>query len=265
MSWKACAYVKELRDGLIITEKFVLLILAEYHRTDEKLAWPSVETLAYDCLMTERGVYQILARLEKKDFIRRTKGGGRGMKSGYQIVGVDVKKGEPQTLNIETVFPDSVNETLHSHALNPERNPAQPTYRNKEEPVLEPVLESNGEELPPADMHGMQCAQVLVGRLHAAQYELQSSPGLMRAIAGAHEALVFTGKSPPVAFEFLVAVTLDAIDGGKRIDKFFYEDAKWRGEDGKQKQPAVSASAARQQRVRENLVAAARTHVARRA
>ena len=51
MSWKATAYVKELREGLTVTDKFVLLMLAEYHRTDDKLTWPSASTLALDCLL----------------------------------------------------------------------------------------------------------------------------------------------------------------------------------------------------------------------
>lgn len=142
MSWKASGYVKELREGLSVTEKFVLLILAEYHRTDEKLAWPSVATLAADCLMTERGVQQILARLIEKEFIVRSQtGGGRGHISGYRIVGVDGKKDEQQTPNGHA----GNTETPHSHSVKGERNPAQPTYRNKEEPVLEPV---EPEDLP---------------------------------------------------------------------------------------------------------------------
>lgn len=136
MSWKASGYVKELRDGLTVTDKFVLLVLAEYHRTDEKLSWPSVATLADDCLMTERGVRQILARLVKNGFIMRSQtGNGRGNISGYKIVGLDIKKGELETVNGCAPF----KETLHSHAVKGERNPAQPAYRNKEEPVLEPV------------------------------------------------------------------------------------------------------------------------------
>lgn len=136
MSWKASGFVKELRDGLTVTEKFVLLVLAEYHRTDEKLAWPSVATLAGDCLMTERGVRQILSRLVENGFLLRSQtGNGRGNISGYQIVGLDVKKEEPETVNSCAPF----NETRHSHAEKGERNPAQPAYRNKEEPVLEPI------------------------------------------------------------------------------------------------------------------------------
>lgn len=132
MSWKASGYVKELRQGLTVTEKFVLLTLADYHRTDDKLAWPSVATLAADCLMTERGVQQILARLIENGFIFKTKeGGGRGNVAGYQIAGVDVRKDEPQTPNgyaENRVSPQG-------GALKGERNPAQPTSAIRKEPI----------------------------------------------------------------------------------------------------------------------------------
>jgi hypothetical protein len=56
LSWKACAYVKELRHGLSVTEKFVLLILAEYHRTDGKMNGHQLKLLLSIASVTERGV-----------------------------------------------------------------------------------------------------------------------------------------------------------------------------------------------------------------
>lgn len=148
MSWKASGYVKELRKGLTVTEKFVLLILAEYHSTEHKAAWPSVATLAADCLMTERGVQQILMRLIENKFIVRSKSpGGRGNIGSYQIVGVDVKtpKGEPDSLNSDAGFKD---ETLHSQSIKGERNPAQPTLCNKEEPFKPTAAKPEKNPLP---------------------------------------------------------------------------------------------------------------------
>lgn len=222
MSWKACAYVKELREGLIITEKFVLLVLAEYHRTDDKLAWPSVETLAHDCLMTERGIYQILARLEQKDFIRRTKGGGRGVKSGYQIVGVDVKKGEQQTVNTETVFPETVNQTLNGDALNPERNPAPVFSCNKEEPVFEPVKESNGGE--PTGLHPLNYAEKLL--------EMIGMPN----VGGNRELLAetirteakFSGRSMAEATRYIAECVRRDRAEGIEINRWYFQEAKYR-------------------------------------
>ena len=155
MSWKATAYVKDLREGLSVTDKFVLLILAEYHNTEHKSTWPSIRTLADDCLMTERGVQQIMARLEANGFIKRTAGCGRGNVSGYQIGGVDYKKGEPQTTNVETPFVETSNERVNETSVKGERNPAQPAIPYKErtggtgEPVIEPVSVSLKRFQPP--------------------------------------------------------------------------------------------------------------------
>jgi hypothetical protein len=132
MSWKATAFVKELRRNLTVTEKFVLLILAEYHRTDDKLTWPAVSTLADDCLLTERGVLQILERLEGKGFIVRVRGGGRGNRTSYQIVGVDLKKGAQESVNGCAVNVETLSKTLNVCAV----NPAQPESCNKDERVL---------------------------------------------------------------------------------------------------------------------------------
>lgn len=119
MSWKATAFVKELRANLIVTEKFVLLMLAEYHRTDDKLSWPSIATLSHDCLMEERSIRQILARLEEKRFIRRELGGGRGRITAYQIAGLDYINPASETVNTETVFPETLSETVFPHVVNP--------------------------------------------------------------------------------------------------------------------------------------------------
>jgi hypothetical protein len=145
MSWKASGHVKDLREGLSVTDKFVLLILAEYHSTDEKASWPSVTTLADDCLMTVRGVQQILGRLETGGFIVRTKGCGRGNVSGYQIVGVDIKD-ERYSVNGCAGF---IEETVNSGAVKDERKQqkgAQPCNAIRKEPLepSEPIKQKQG-------------------------------------------------------------------------------------------------------------------------
>lgn len=102
MSWKATGYVKELRQGLSVTDKFVLLILAEYHQTDSGSAWPSITTLATDCLMTPRAIQQILRRLQDNHFILKVSGCGRGNVSGYEILGLI--KHEPNSTNGRAPF-----------------------------------------------------------------------------------------------------------------------------------------------------------------
>lgn len=135
LSWKGTAFVKELTEGLSLTDKFVLLMLGEYHRTDEKLAWPSVATLARDCLMTQRGVQQVLARLIKNGFIVRLKGGGRGKLNGYQLVGLDGTKDELETLNTDSVNHRTLKQTVNGRV----KNPAQPSNAIRKERV-EPVI-----------------------------------------------------------------------------------------------------------------------------
>ena len=75
--------------------------------------------------------------MERKGFLRRFKGGGRGHISAYQIAGLDFIKGETETPNPETPFLETANETPNAGALNSE--PTNVAIRK------EPVLESNRE------------------------------------------------------------------------------------------------------------------------
>jgi hypothetical protein len=142
LSWKACAYVKELRHGLSVTEKFVLLIIAEYHRTDGKNEWPSTETLALDCLVSERCVRQVINRLIDGGFLLREVGGGRGNTSSYRIVGIDVKR-EIDSGNVGSLNVQTGNETGNHGAENREPSgspykvlPVLETYRLDPEPEI---------------------------------------------------------------------------------------------------------------------------------
>lgn len=74
MSWEASGYVKKLKvtpSGQMIarSEKYLALVLADYHNTDTRRAWPKISTLADDCLLKERQVQSLLRRLEKKRVI----------------------------------------------------------------------------------------------------------------------------------------------------------------------------------------------------
>lgn len=89
MSWKACAFVKELRVNITQTEKFVLLLLAECHNNVHKIAWPSVKNLAEDALLSERQTIRVLASLESKGFIRRSKSIGGHITTCYEILGME--------------------------------------------------------------------------------------------------------------------------------------------------------------------------------
>jgi hypothetical protein len=92
MSWKATAYVKELREGpngqvLTRTEKLVMFVLADCFNPDYYCAWPSVERLARASLLTDRHVRRILRSLEAKGVIQTTENRGSGHTNAYRFPG----------------------------------------------------------------------------------------------------------------------------------------------------------------------------------
>lgn len=102
----------------------VMFVLADYHNTAQKLAWPSIPTLAREALMTERTIYRILESLEGTR-LRRIVAAGRP--NVYQFIGLDT----PDIKSVlEKVTPDTT----------PDMTPDKfGTAIRKEEPVLEPV------------------------------------------------------------------------------------------------------------------------------
>ena len=248
MSWKATAYVKEIRKELTVHEKFVLLMLAEYHRTDDKETWPSLETLAEDCLMDRRSVYRILSRLEAGRYIRRNSGGGRGHRTAYQIAGVDYINRDRETGITETGIANQGQKgDPDGHKQGQKGDPAAHAIRINRELVLE----SNGGRSPD-DFHPVQYATRLIEEIQASQYELSKSQQMIHAVREALEALVGGGKSLMAAFEYLLAVTLDGIDRGNRIDVFWFRDAKWRTPNGRE--PVVSRHTERTRRNQQTIL-----------
>ena len=69
MSWRATSAVKALRANLTRSEKFLLLILADYHNDETDQCNPSVERLGYDALMSRRQTVRLLESLDRKGFI----------------------------------------------------------------------------------------------------------------------------------------------------------------------------------------------------
>lgn len=120
MSWKATAFVKEITSGITVAEKMVMFVLADYHNTTQKVAWPSVPVLAREALMTQRTVYRILESLEGKKLRRIVT---PGKPNSYQFIGLD-------TPDIKSLLAFSTPDTT------PDKFD---TAIRKEEPVLEPV------------------------------------------------------------------------------------------------------------------------------
>jgi hypothetical protein len=82
VSWKATSWVKSLRtytDGtpLTVREKFVLLILADYHNEENGYAWVSYNRLAHEALTDRTTVIRLLKKLHLDSgllrVVRRTK------------------------------------------------------------------------------------------------------------------------------------------------------------------------------------------------
>lgn len=74
MSWKASAHVKEQTHApngkkLTRSEKFLMLILADYYNDEQQAAWPSIPRLAKDALMSERQARRVIHSLEKKQVL----------------------------------------------------------------------------------------------------------------------------------------------------------------------------------------------------
>lgn len=101
MSWTASGWAKKVivcPNGKKITrsEKFLLLIIADYFNDQMRAAWVSVATMADDALMTKRMARYVLRSLEKKGVILTTLGGNREGKSStnrYEFPGLEM--GQP--------------------------------------------------------------------------------------------------------------------------------------------------------------------------
>lgn len=105
MSWQATAWVKELRacpDGAPLSrgQKLLLFVLADYHNTARKLAWPSVPTLASESLLSLSQAKRDLAYLETHCVIERQRPErfGKGHLITYRFLPLDAPEQLSQLL-----------------------------------------------------------------------------------------------------------------------------------------------------------------------
>ena len=92
MSWRATAYVKELKEApngqrLTCGEKLVMFVLADCYNEEYGRAWPSLNTLAQAALMTKRNVRRILRSLEGKRLLETAESRGVGHTNSYRFPG----------------------------------------------------------------------------------------------------------------------------------------------------------------------------------
>lgn len=97
MSWKASAYVRNLRqhvDGTPLTPhaKLVLFVLADCHNEDQGAAWISVRRMAEAALISERQCQYVLRECEDRQTIRTVKRPGET--NLYAFSGLDAKPQE---------------------------------------------------------------------------------------------------------------------------------------------------------------------------
>jgi hypothetical protein len=103
MSWTATAYVKTLQecpDGAALDagHKLLLFVLADYHNTELKRAYPSIRSLARDALISYDTCKRYLDYLEKHLVIEQhhPEHQGAGMVCWYSIMELD----EPARLKV---------------------------------------------------------------------------------------------------------------------------------------------------------------------
>lgn len=121
MSWTMTAQVKHIRSGvngepITVSQKLILMLLADSHNEDFGFAWPKIERLAEDSLLDERSVQRCIGHLESCGLLSVEKGGGRGNPSKYFVLpnGVaDVTVSERVTFDgEERVTPDAILENV---------------------------------------------------------------------------------------------------------------------------------------------------------
>jgi hypothetical protein len=105
MSWHATAWVKDLQqcpDGARLSrgQKLLLFVLADYHNTTVKQAWPSVHTIACESLLSMSQTRRDLLYLEEHFVIERCRPRvyGRGISTAYIFLALDAPERLEQRL-----------------------------------------------------------------------------------------------------------------------------------------------------------------------
>ena len=109
MSWKATAWAKESRGHHSQSQKFLLMVLADYAHPETNRCWPSLSTLAENCMMSVRSVIRHMNSLEKQGFVTREKRGNQYGTSVYlmnlDMIDVSVRANMSRA-NSDVSYPD---------------------------------------------------------------------------------------------------------------------------------------------------------------
>ena len=232
MSWKATAHVTSLSENLTITEKLVLLILAEFHRIDGQPGWPAMKTLAVKCLMTKRGLRQVLNRLEKKEFISRQTGSGKA-RSCYQIRGLAIEPAAappPKPPERHRCAPQATEErgtAVPQGGAQPfpsEGHTCSPPNKDRRDSLREKIT-GGSQTAPPTLFPALNSyANQILSTFH-----LPKESNRWTVLASL-QAEINAGKSPKEAYTFILEGCQQGQDEGFPVNKFFFQDARYRSE-----------------------------------
>jgi hypothetical protein len=125
------------------------------------------------------------------------------------------------------------------------------------ETTTEITAENIGQDTLP-EFHSLEYARKLLEEINSPVTKQNNI-----AVSAALDSLVRSGKSKAAAYEFLLASASDAIERGERVDKFWFEDAKWRGVNGNGTR--LSSQQQRTQRGRKAILDAAVSYARERA
>jgi hypothetical protein len=253
MSWQASGYVKGLKrcpDGARLSsgQKLLALILADYHNPARRAAWPSIARLAEEALTSQSQIKRELNYLEEHLVIRRLRPEkmGRGWNCEYQFLELDAKEdlkallaNRSKGVHAGPLFcheessPEAAQKEPRSSPEAAQKGPRESNaIRKSKEHEQETKNGEQGAPEPTFETVSLELAKALIKQVHMVPYELPATPGNLCAVAEALKALIACGKRPPEALKYLLTVTIDGIQHGVPIDRFWFEDAKWKQQNG---------------------------------
>lgn len=155
MSWEACGKVLKI-DCLKSTDKFVLLVLAQYSSSETQSCWASMKSLARDCGCTSNTVRSAIERLIEKKLIKEVI--ERPGKTTIYVLDYErmdiLKRREPDRRPLQILNPS--NNLTPSKSGGVKGTPDGGRYQGQIEPEPEPATPSNSEDVPPSDFEPLQ-------------------------------------------------------------------------------------------------------------
>jgi hypothetical protein len=97
---------------------------------------------------------------------------------------------------------------------------------------------------PPSDLHPLQYASRLLQELG-----MPETKGNSTIVGASIAALIREGRNSAAAYEFLLARAKDARDEGVELDKFWFEDAKWKSNGRSNGKPNIGQIVEREQAI----------------